>query len=46
MCELVENAGGIVAGVAFLIELSYLGGRSRLAPYEVVSLITYDDPDQ
>src|SRR3712207_7234151 len=23
MCELVENAGGIVAGVAFLIELSY-----------------------
>jgi adenine phosphoribosyltransferase len=46
MCELVENAGGIVAGVAFLIELSYLNGRARLAPYEVVSLITYDDPGQ
>ena len=44
MCQLVENAGGTVAGVAFLIELSYLDGRSRLAPYEVVSLITYDDP--
>jgi adenine phosphoribosyltransferase len=46
MCELVENAGGIVAGVAFLIELSYLNGRRRLTPYEVVSLITYDDPNQ
>ena len=46
MCQLVENAGGTVAGVAFLIELSYLNGRSRLQPYNVVSLITYDDPDQ
>ena len=46
MCQLVENAGGTVAGVAFLIELSYLGGRERLASYDVVSLITYDDPDQ
>jgi len=45
MCELVENAGGTVAGVAFLIELGYLGGCSRLAPYEVVSLITYATPD-
>jgi adenine phosphoribosyltransferase len=44
MCQLVENAGATVAGVAFLIELSYLGGRDRLAPYEVVSLISYDDP--
>ena len=46
MCQLVENAGGIVAGVAFLIELSYLNGRDRLTPYDVVSLITYDDPDE
>jgi adenine phosphoribosyltransferase len=44
MCQLVENAGGTVAGVAFLIELSYLSGRDKLQPYEVVSLITYDDP--
>jgi adenine phosphoribosyltransferase len=44
MCQLVENAGATVAGVAFLIELSYLNGRDRLTPYEVVSLITYDDP--
>jgi adenine phosphoribosyltransferase len=44
MCQLVENAGGTVAGVAFLIELSYLSGRDKLQPYEVVSLITYHDP--
>ena len=45
MCQLVENAGGTVAGVAFLIELGYLRGRDKLKPYEVVSLITYHDPE-
>ena len=45
MCQLVENAGGTVAGVAFLIELGYLGGREKLKPYQVVSLISYDDPE-
>ena len=44
MCQLVENAGGTVAGVAFLIELAYLGGRDKLKPYPVVSLLTYHDP--
>ena len=34
------------ARVAFLIELSYLNGRSRLEPYNVVSLVAYDDPDE
>lgn len=43
MCELVESAGGIVAGAAFLIELRFLGGRQRLAPYTVTSLISYDE---
>ncbi len=43
MCQLVENAGGIVAGVAFFIELRFLGGRELLTPYPVTSLITYDD---
>jgi adenine phosphoribosyltransferase len=45
MCQLVENAGGTVAGVAFLIELAYLNGRDKLKPYEVVSLISYHDPE-
>jgi adenine phosphoribosyltransferase len=43
MCQLVENAGGVVAGVAFLIELRFLDGRQLLAPYEVSSLLVYDE---
>lgn len=41
MCDLVEVGGGKVAGVAFLIELSYLGGRRKLSDYDVFSLISY-----
>ncbi len=43
MCELVENAGGEVAATAFLIELAYLEGRKRLAPYPVISLLSYSN---
>jgi adenine phosphoribosyltransferase len=39
--ELVEGLGGIVAGVLFVIELSFLEGRKRLEGYDVHSLITY-----
>ncbi|MBA2691709.1 MAG: adenine phosphoribosyltransferase [Rubrobacter sp.] len=46
MCQLVENAGGTVAGAAFIIELGYLGGRSLLGPRKTVSLINYDDPSE
>jgi len=44
MCQLVENAGGQVAGAAFLIELAFLGGRDLLVPHEVLSLISYGEP--
>jgi adenine phosphoribosyltransferase len=43
-CDLVEQAGGVVAGCAFAIELSFLRGRARLAPHDVHSLIAYDRP--
>ncbi|GGN55236.1 adenine phosphoribosyltransferase [Oceanobacillus indicireducens] len=39
--KLVEELGGVVAGCAFLIELSYLNGIDKLEGYEVLSLITY-----
>ncbi|MBD7983062.1 adenine phosphoribosyltransferase [Sporosarcina sp. Sa2YVA2] len=39
--ELVEKLGGVVAGCAFLIELSYLNGREKLEGYKVQSLMTY-----
>ena len=38
---LVEQLGGTVVGVNFVIELSFLGGRQRLEEYDLYSLITY-----
>jgi adenine phosphoribosyltransferase len=40
-CSLIEKAGGKVAGCAFVVELSFLGGREKLQPHEVFSLIRY-----
>jgi adenine phosphoribosyltransferase len=39
--ELVEGLSGVVAGVLFVIELTFLNGRERLAGYDVHSLIQY-----
>jgi len=38
---LIEQLGGHVVGVNFVIELSFLGGRERLAGYDLFSLIVY-----
>jgi adenine phosphoribosyltransferase len=40
-CEIVEELGGIVAGVLFVIELTFLNGRERLGGYDVHALIQY-----
>jgi adenine phosphoribosyltransferase len=40
-CSLIEKAGGKVAGCAFVVELTFLGGREKLQPHEVFSLIRY-----
>jgi adenine phosphoribosyltransferase len=40
-CQLIEKAGGQVAGCAFLVELTFLKGRDVLRPHEVFSLIQY-----
>ena len=39
--RLIERLGGEVVGVAFIIELSDLPGRTNLANYDVLSLTTY-----
>ena len=39
--ELVEQLGGDVVGLAFVIELAFLDGRANLAGYDVCSLIRY-----
>jgi adenine phosphoribosyltransferase len=43
LCELVGDLGATIVGCAFLIELSFLGGRERLAPLTVHTLIDYPD---
>ncbi len=40
--RLIEQLGGHVVGVAFLIELGFLHGRDKLKNYPLHSLIVYD----
>jgi adenine phosphoribosyltransferase len=39
--KLVEELGGVVAGIAFIIELTYLEGRNKLDGYDVLTLMKY-----
>lgn len=41
--DLVEQLGGTVVGLAFVIELEFLEGREKLAGYDVFSLVQYAD---
>ncbi len=40
-CELVEGLGAEIAGVAFVVELSFLGGRAKLEGRPIHSLVTF-----
>jgi adenine phosphoribosyltransferase len=40
--RLIEQLGGAVVGVAFMIELGFLHGRDKLKNYSLHSLIVYD----
>ncbi|MDF2558436.1 MAG: apt [Bacillales bacterium] len=39
--KLVEGLGGVVAGIAFLVNLSYLNGREKFKGYDSISLCEY-----
>jgi adenine phosphoribosyltransferase len=41
--DLVEKLGGVVAGCAFVVELTFLDGRKTLRGYDVHALVAYDD---
>ena len=41
VCNLVENLGGTVDGLVFVVELEVLPGRQKLEGYDVRSLIKY-----
>jgi adenine phosphoribosyltransferase len=39
--HLTERCGGKVSGLAMIMELAFLGGRERLAGYDLFSLVAY-----
>ncbi|MFO0774181.1 MAG: adenine phosphoribosyltransferase [Nitrospiraceae bacterium] len=39
--QLVQQLGGHVAGLAFLVELAFLNGRTRLPGQRIVATVTY-----
>ena len=41
ICDLAEQLGGEIVGVAFVIELDFLEGRKQLEGHDVQSLIRY-----
>lgn len=43
-CKLARALGGDIVGVAVLIELAFLNGRSQLSEYPIHSILRYDSP--
>src|SRR5215468_4574036 len=41
--NLIEGLGGTVEGLVFVVELTFLNGRERLAGYKVSSVLEYED---
>ncbi len=41
--KLAQTLGGEIVGFAFVIELDKLGGRAKLVPHDVLSLIHYEE---
>jgi adenine phosphoribosyltransferase len=39
--KMVEALGGKVVGLAFVVELSFLGGRAKLGKYDIFSIVKY-----
>jgi adenine phosphoribosyltransferase len=39
---MVRESGGTVVGLGFVVELTFLNGRRKLAGNEVFSLLQYD----
>ena len=41
-CKLIEQLGGEVSKIVFLMELKGLNGREKLAKYDVASVVSYE----
>ena len=44
-CRLIEKLGGEIVQISFIIELTFLKGREKLKPYDVRSLVTYENEE-
>jgi len=42
VCKMVEKLGGEIAGILFLVELSFLNGREKLNKYNVHSVVKFE----
>jgi adenine phosphoribosyltransferase len=42
LADLATGRGAVVAGCAFVVELTFLNGREKLQPYPVHALVSYD----
>jgi adenine phosphoribosyltransferase len=40
--RMVQDVGGVVVGMGFVVELTFLSGRGRLKGHDVFSLLQYD----
>lgn len=43
VCQLIEQLGGDIVQVSFIVELSFLNGRNKLKKYDVRSIVDYGD---
>ena len=45
VCQIVEQLGGEVVQISFIVELSFLNGRDKLKSYDVRSIVDYTNED-
>ncbi len=45
VCKLIEQLGGEVVQISFIIELSFLNGRDKLKSYDVRSIVDYTNEE-
>jgi adenine phosphoribosyltransferase len=43
LCDLVAGLGAQIVGCSFLVELAFLGGRAKLDPHRVFSLLEFQN---
>jgi adenine phosphoribosyltransferase len=44
--KMVEALGGVVVGLAFVVELSFLQGREKLGKYDIFSIVQYASEEE